>query len=146
MSQVMELDERWSLRHELNRKVFETVEWLVVGLDKARFTPEQFSMGMNTLFMAVSGIADEDFISIVTESQKECEDVRPHIKRSFHAPDEAEINSIRWNVGSDRIVTFRLSFGLAHGGIVKDFDTAKEARAFVDKFATLMLSKGWVEL
>lgn len=135
-----------TLREELDRKVFETIEWLVVGLDKARFTPEQFSMGMNTLFMTVSGIADKDFIGIVTEAQKECEDVKPHIKRSFHAPDEAEIVSIHWNVNSDRIVITKRSFGLAHGGTIKDFDTAKEARAFVDKFAALMLTKGWVEL
>lgn len=136
-----------TLRDELDRKVFETIEWLVVGLDKARFTPEQFSMGMNTLFMAVSGIADEAFIGIVTESQKECEDVKPHIKRLFHAPkEEPEIMSVHWNVGSDCVVINRLSYEMVYGSKTWDLHTAKKARAFVDKFAALMLTKGWIEL
>jgi hypothetical protein len=63
-----------SIQDELSRKVHETLEWLLVGVERGRITKEQCSFGLDTLFMAVSGLVDKDFIKIITEAQAMCEE------------------------------------------------------------------------
>lgn len=62
-----------TLREELDRKVFATLEHLFHQVKTKRITVEQFSFGIDTLFMAVSGLVDDDFIQIITEASRLCE-------------------------------------------------------------------------
>ena len=62
-----------TLREELDRKVFATLEHLFHQMKTERITMEQFSFGIDTLFMAVSGLVDKDFINIITEAGRLCE-------------------------------------------------------------------------
>lgn len=135
-----------TLYEELNRKTFETIEWLVMGLQNGRLTNEQFSMGVDTLFMTVNGLVDKDFIRMVTEAQEQCKDVKPEVKRIFNAPGTAEARFIRWSVGSRKVTTSKREFGLAVGGTIKEFDDAKTAMEFVDRFSSILLKQGWIEL
>lgn len=137
-----------TLRAELDRKVSNTLDWLFGSYHRGKLDQCQFSTGIDTLFMAVSGIADQDFINIVTGAQEElsAEEVRPTVKRIFHHSEKAETISITWLVGDCAIVTTNRVCGEATGGKVKTMKTPEEARDFVGKFADLMKSKDWIEL
>ena len=135
-----------TLREELDRKVYDTADWLVNGLDKGRFTNEQFSMGMNTLFSTVAGLANEDFIHIVTEAQKQCAYVNVEVKRHFHSPDSDEIRTARWVPGEAKLmVTLRTCGEVTYGKSV-EYASPAGARDMLDKFSDAMLKKGWYEL
>lgn len=62
------------LQSEVNRKAFDTLSWLTLAVTDKRITPDQFSTGVDALFMAVSGlVSDRDFIYMITEAQRLCE-------------------------------------------------------------------------
>lgn len=58
----------YELRSELNRKTFETLDWLIRAVTRGDLTREQFSTGIDTLFMAVNGLVDKEFVHILTEA------------------------------------------------------------------------------
>jgi hypothetical protein len=58
------------LQDEVNRKALDTLAWLVMSIHHGKITAEQFSTGVDTLFMAVSGlVTDKDFIHMIGEAQ-----------------------------------------------------------------------------
>lgn len=58
------------LQDEVNRKALESMSYLITALHHKKITPDQFSTGVDVLFMAVSGlVTDRDFIHIITEAQ-----------------------------------------------------------------------------
>jgi hypothetical protein len=58
------------LQDEVNRKAIETMSYLVTALHHRKINADQFSTGVDVLFMAVSGlVTDKDFIHIITEAQ-----------------------------------------------------------------------------
>jgi len=58
------------LQDEVNRKAFEALSYLTTAVHHGKITPEQFSTGVDVLFMAVSGlVTDPDFIHIISEAQ-----------------------------------------------------------------------------
>jgi hypothetical protein len=143
-----------TLREELDRKVYETLEWLIVGHEKGRLTKEQVSMGMNVLFMAVSGLVDGDFIHIITEAQNEFQANKSVVKRHFHAPEANATMTFSWVVGESNVVVtvvtkreFDLETGVAiKRSVVRDCDDATKARAYLEECSNGLLKKGWIEL
>jgi hypothetical protein len=58
------------LQDEVNRKAFDALSYLTTAVHHGKITPEQFSTGIDVLFMAVSGlVTDPDFIHIISEAQ-----------------------------------------------------------------------------
>lgn len=58
------------LQDEINRKAFETIAWLTLAVTQGKITPEQFSTGIDALFMATSGlVTDRDYIIMISEAQ-----------------------------------------------------------------------------
>src|SRR3569832_1870617 len=51
-----------TIREELDRKAFETIDWLITSYDKGKLTEPQFHSGLNALFMATSGLVDADVV------------------------------------------------------------------------------------
>lgn len=65
------------LQDEINRKSFETIAWLTLAVTNGKITPEQFSTGIDALFMATSGlVTDRDYIHMITEAQSLIEKVK----------------------------------------------------------------------
>lgn len=63
------------LQDEVNRKAFETLSWLTLSVTNGKITPAQYSTGIDSLFMAVSGlVTDRDFIHMIGEAQRLCEE------------------------------------------------------------------------
>jgi len=133
-----------TLREELERKVWETISWLITGVTQGRLTEEQFSTGLDALFMSVSGLVDEGFIHVVTDAQTECAGVKPEVRRHF-AMDDHTI-TLSWVVGEDRVVVSKKQGGFAVGGSIKECDDAAAAKAWLTDFATKLELKGYMEL
>lgn len=55
------------LQDEINRKAMDTLTWLALSLQRGSITPEQYSTGVDALWMAVSGlVSDPDFVPIMS--------------------------------------------------------------------------------
>ena len=135
-----------TLKDELDRKVFETIEYLTGAAHKGRMTKAQVSASLDTLFMTVSGLVDNDFINIITEAQTVVGGDKSVVKRHFALPSSGIIQTVSWVPGTEKIVFCRREGGFATGGTVKDYDSvAIAAKAFYAS-GDVMEKKGWVEL
>lgn len=131
-----------TIREELDRKVFETLDWLTTSVRKCRITEEQFSMGIDTLFMAVSGLVDKDFINIITEAQNQCQHAKSVVRRLYQNAESGEVIVYAWKPGSSEVVVTKKILGEAVKGLTKDFDTPNDAYEFFAKDKP----RDWVEL
>jgi hypothetical protein len=140
--------EEYSTKVVLNRKAFETIEWLFTSLNKGRLTQDQFSTGVDALFMAVSGLVDQDFISMITEAQTACAVDKPIVKKIFYNAEGSKYDHMRltWVVGEDRVTWVNLIGANVASGRVVLFDSSKEVAKFIEAVAVKMEEKGWVEL
>ncbi|MFT4064349.1 hypothetical protein [Paraburkholderia sp.] len=129
-----------TLQEELDRKAFETLEYLTWSVDQGRITAEQFSTGVDVLFMTVSGLLKKDFIDLVTEAQKLCPSEPATLKRSF--TDGAALMTVTWVVGADTVSMGRFGGKCA----VKEFDTAREAKNWFGAVGALLAAKGYKEI
>ena len=135
-----------TLRDELDRKVFETIEYLVGAVHKGRMTQAQVSASLDALFMAVSGLVDNDFINIITEAQNVAGGDKSVVKRHFVLPDRSLIQTVAWIPGTEKFTTCQRENGYAVAGAVKEFDSVeKAARAFA-RLGDGFEAKGWIEL
>jgi hypothetical protein len=67
------------LQDEVNRKAIDTIAWLTLAVTQGKITPEQFSTGIDALFMATSGlVTDRDYIIMITEAQRLIEKEKEH--------------------------------------------------------------------
>lgn len=58
------------LQDEINRKAIDTIAWLTLAVTNGKITTDQFSTGIDALFMATSGlVTDRDYIIMITEAQ-----------------------------------------------------------------------------
>jgi hypothetical protein len=74
------------LQDEVNRKAYDALSYLTMAVTHKKITPEQFSTGVDVLFMAVSGlVSDRDFIHIIGEAQALCKPAEPEVEDQ---PDE----------------------------------------------------------
>lgn len=52
------------LKDELNRKVMDTMSWLITRVGNGYISEQQFSTAVDALFMAVSGLVDREFFDL----------------------------------------------------------------------------------
>jgi hypothetical protein len=135
-----------TLREELDRKVFETIEYLIAAVKKGRMTKAQVSASFDTLFMAVSGLVDNDFINILTSAQEHFCGDQSVVKKHFYNPADGEILTLMWSPGQSKIMTCRRTDGLATGGGVKDYDSVADAADIFNGCSANFERKGWIEL
>lgn len=136
----------YELREELDRKTFETLDWLVSGVNAGKVTEAEFSVAIDAIFMALSGLVDSPFIEIVTEAQKQCHAGYRRVERFFHHEDKAEIIKLSRLPGEPATSLFKLVMGQSTAGKRFEFDTSKEALEWVNKTANGLTEKGWIEL
>lgn len=135
-----------TLKDELDRKVFETIDYLVSAIHRGRMTKMQVSASLDALFMAVSGLVDNDFIEIITEAQKFVAGDKSVVKRHFVLPDHDIIQTVTWTPGTNKLTTCQRNSGYATGGAVKEFDSVEKAAKAFRVIGEGFERKGWVEL
>ena len=132
-----------TVQEELDRKTFETLEWLFSAVQRGKLTQDQFSTGVDTLFMAVSGLLGQDFIDLITAAQKECTGA-PALKRVFVKGNEILV--VEWTVGTTRVTVGKRVDGLATGGQIKDCDSTLDAKNAFEALCRVVSNKGYQEL
>jgi hypothetical protein len=134
----------YSVRDELNRKTFETLEWLFAAIENGKMTEDQFSVAIDALFMAVSGLVDSDFINIITNAQKT---YAKHVwKRTFVKPGHCDMVQFSLTVGEEKVITTKRQFGMAVGGSIREFDNSKDAFKWMLSIGEPIEKKGWSEI
>ncbi|WKZ86277.1 hypothetical protein N5B55_04825 [Ralstonia pickettii] len=133
-----------TVQEELDRKTFETLEWLFSAVQLGKMTPDQFSTGVDTLFMAVSGLLGKDFIDLITAAQQECSDTKPLMKRVFVKGNE--ILAVEWPVGTTKLTVSKRVNGLACGHVVKEWDHTRGAKNAFAELCASVQNKGYQEL
>lgn len=119
---MSEVPEGFDLGQELRRKSFEALQYLVSRVRDGILTEEQFNTGVDTLFMAVSGLVPElpqttfpvldlttgamtkrepspRFIDVITACQNEIEHVYPVQKTVLFSKAKGVFKSFRWQAG-----------------------------------------------
>lgn len=129
-----------TLQEEVDRKAFETLEWLTHAVSEGRMTAHQFSTGIDVLFMTVSGLLRKDFIELVSEAQALCPDTKLELKRVFWSP--AGLLRVTWTVGEEKVLIGAPSAAPRY----MNFDTAREARDFFNGVGERLAPKGYQEI
>jgi hypothetical protein len=123
MSQIPDLKE------ELNRKVMESVSWLMSSVQSGQITDFQFSTGIDALFMAVAGLVGKDFVEIVTEAQKLSPDGQNVQRRYFYDATTTDTVRVVWRPGSDHITRCAIAGGSVYEELVTEFANPTEAHS-----------------
>lgn len=120
------------IKDELERKTFETLDWLITSVAGGRMTEEQFSVGIDAVFKSVSGLVGKNFIELITASQEMIRnDVHnTHIER-FYLIRGNELVVVKWVVGTDKVRVTKWKNGKMVGTSVVTRDDPAEARVFM---------------
>ena len=82
------------LQDEVNRKAIETLSYLTTAVHHGKITPDQFSTGIDALFMAVSGlVTDKDFIFLITEAQNIIDKEKQNGRNRLHSARESDAHA-----------------------------------------------------
>lgn len=74
------------LKDEIDRKADETLDWLINAVLNDKIDANQFSTGLDVLFMAVSGLTHKGFVEKITKADEIC-------KAAFRAEEVSEAES-----------------------------------------------------
>lgn len=138
-----------TFQEEIHSKAFETIEWLINSLHQAKITEEQFSTGVNALFMALSGLIPSDLFEIITACQTEIKRENPTLTRTFLS-ERGKTLTISWTAGeSEVLVALRFVKGgeIVDGQSSRSFDTPKDAfHWFINSAESLAKKANCLEL
>jgi hypothetical protein len=133
------------LRSELDRKTMETIEWLFNCFKCGRISPNQFSTGIDAIFMATSGLVDDDILKIVTAADEmiSINSSSNVIARHFIKGDSVMTLSCKY--GSEAY-SVRGIKGDKETNKTHECETTQEALAKMTAAAERILSYGYKEL
>ncbi|UUZ75435.1 hypothetical protein LP414_27350 [Polaromonas sp. P1(28)-13] len=89
------------LQDEVNRKAFNTMEWLFSSLNSGNMSPRQFSTGVDALFMTTSGLVDDAMMTLMAEADALTEKGE-QLEKSFFIKGNTTMR-LTWGVGSNAI-------------------------------------------
>lgn len=136
-----------TLREELDRKVFETLNWMITGHTKGILTADQLSMGMDTLFMAVSGLVDKDFIQIISTTQDMTKgNPAMPVRRVFRHTNTDTTLVFTWKPGAFDFTMSRYDGHTLTEEQTKPFPEREQARDYVLAVHAALTKKGFIEL
>ncbi len=134
-------------REELNRKTFETVEWLTLRFEQAQITEDEFRVALNAVWMTAAGLVDREFLTLMGDVRALIDTEGKSVKtRHFIKVGSSDTLRIRWQVGTSDVAVDRQSDGLSFGGSVISRATPKEALELMNKIAERFLREGYREL
>ena len=132
-----------SLQDELNRKAFQTMEWLTNAFDKAKISDAQFGTGIDALFMATSGLVDGEILTLVTQASTLASPVPEPVRRHFILG--GTIISLTWRVDDAMVAIVKRQNGLRNEQVLETA-TPAQARDRVQTLAQRLLARGFEEV
>lgn len=133
-----------TLKEELDRKSFKTVEWLYSSLERGRITPAQFSTGLDALFMAVSGITDDGVVELITAGTGAASKEVARLRRVF-IKGEVMV-ALTWVVAGEDLEVAQFRAGARIGDERKPMGSPVAAREALNTAAFRLLSAGYDEV
>lgn len=132
-----------TVREELNRKCFETLEWLYSRVETGQLSPQQFSTGIDAVWSTAAGLVDSSILEVVTTAQAIAGKEPATLRRVFHKGGRTAL--AQWIVGQECITLTE------HGPAGKkektlNTDTPVQASQALDKLADKLVQAGWEEL
>jgi len=134
-----------TIREELDRKTFETIEWLAVSHDLGKITDGQFNTGVDAVFMSVAGLVNYSIMEIVSAASRSID--RHDLKVRRHFARLGVVVTLEWAAGEGnyRWVT-RASNDSILEDKVKTFDTPAMALEKMNKAADRLIGMAFTEL
>jgi hypothetical protein len=132
------------LKDELARKTYEALAFLCTGLEHGKLTEDQFSTGMDVVFLVTAGLVPSDVIDAVTESQTALAGHKTVEKRSFVKGDS--IMTFEREAGSTAVKVNNWLAGIHYDFTTRDFPSSKEAAKFLSEVAGKMKLRGFSEI
>lgn len=132
------------LKDEIARKTYDALAFLCTGLDHGKLTKDQFSTGMDVVWLITAGLVPHDIIDAVSESQAVLQGHKTVEKRSF--VDRETVMVIKRVAGEQKVTVTQWLAGVNHDETVKEFPTSAEAAEFMRKLGDRLVSKGYQEL
>lgn len=134
------------LKDELNRKVMDTMSWLITRVGNGYISEQQFSTAVDALFMAVSGLVDREFFDLVTAASKEVEGLAVQTNRRVFR-SKKEVVSVSWSVGQDVLTVTRLDMATGEENTKRTFFSApKTVKDGMDKLCAHLIKNGYKEI
>jgi hypothetical protein len=132
-----------TVREELNRKTFSTVEWLCSRVETGQLSPQQFSTAIDAVWSTAAGLVDDSILEVVTTAEAIAGKDPATLRRVFHKDGRTAL--AQWIVGQERITLTE------HGPAGKkektlNTDTPVQALQALDKLAVKLVQAGWEEL
>jgi len=133
-----------TIREELDRKAFETIDWLITSYDKGKLTEPQFRCGLDALFMATSGLVDADVVDLITTASDEVPAKLAVIKRHF--VKENLIVTLEWTADESIMKVEKRLDGSEIGGPTITAASPEMARKAMERAAGKLIGEGYAEL
>lgn len=132
------------LQDEINRKAFETMDWLVGSLVGGRMSARQFSTGVDALFMGVAGLVGRDIMEMMSMATYRA-DSSAQAEKVFLVKGDA-VMRLMWMVGEREVwqEVFRNASSIASKSHI--FADSAAARDGLQKLTERMVSAGYVAL
>ena len=132
-----------SLQEELDRKAFQTMEWLTNACDKAKISEAQFSTGVDALFMATSGLVDSDILTLVSQATEIAGKATTGVRRHF--VKDGTIVTLAWAWDDAQVTVTKRQNGARQKQQVSA-DSPAQARGRFNTMAQALLARGFEEL
>lgn len=133
------------LKEELERKVFETLSWLIHGVTAAKLTEQQFSTAVDAIFMSVAGLVEHGFIEIVTEAQNQVSESEPaSVRKHFMRGNDVVV--LQWIVDTCVVRGTLWRSGKQIKTKVMERDTPVDALSSLKRASEALVRDGYAEL
>lgn len=132
------------MKEELDRKSMESVAWLYESVSAGRITPAQFSTGLDSLFIAVSGLACNDVFELITAGSDLAATADTTWRRFFNKG--TAMIQFSWKPGDTHYTMRAWVAGAEKQKRVRDFDTPAQAYEEFKKAATTTVATGFIEI
>lgn len=126
-----------TLKEELDRKVSDTLDWLLRRHKAGAISNEACSVASDALFMAVSGLTNDDLVTVITAIGSYLPSNKPNMQaRIFKKAEQGKTLAVCWTPD-------QCEFVIHADGTQKRkaFDTPEQAKQAFDRVGE-MLSKG----
>lgn len=132
------------LQDELDRKSFEALDWLASSFTRGRLNGAQYAAGLETLFMTVAGITNDDVVNLISSASGIAGSSVAVEKRHF--VKAITVVSLAWGSGQEGFSLDIRESGIAKASKYCNCDTAQAARDGVAVYAQKLLDMGYTEL
>jgi hypothetical protein len=130
------------LREELDRKTFDTIEWLTDQVRAGNLTECQYSTGIDAVWSVANGLVGDSILEIVTAAT-ELTKKKGMEKRVFTR--NGAVSVLTWHVGDEFFTTATVN-ALSNKARRIEGGTAAMALQTLNTLAEKLLAAGWEEI